>query len=463
MVHRSTRGWSYGSSVSDPRTGEIIKGHVSLGSLRVRQDRLIFEGLLGTDKTGSGEPDDPIELSLARIRQLSAHEVGHTIGLSHNFAASTYHRGSVMDYPAPDVRVTDGKIDVSDVYGVGIGAYDIQAIRWLYKEYENPTQERVESEAIVRSMNNDGLLFLSDSDARSPGASDPRANLWDNGSDAVEGLKTTMAVREIALNKFGRHNLMPNEPLSTIQEVLVPIYLFHRYQIDAAAKTLGGVEYEHVLNSDGRRPFKVVSASRQREALDTLLECLEPSFLDLPSNVTDLIGPRPFGIGGNRELFSTSTSPTFDEQAAVGSAAQIVLNGLLNGTRLTRLAQQKDIDADLPDAKEVLGEITRRVFRTAERGQPEPETIWTVRKLYTTRLMGLASAASLPTSVSGSAQMELERIRELLAPGDPNHEYLAKEIERFIFRPAGTVYPLPSPPEVPPGSPIGCSHYLSGE
>src|SRR5436305_1596376 len=271
-VHRSTRGWSYGGGVIDPRTGEILKGHVTLGSLRVRQDRLIFEGLAGVDKTGTGAPDDPIQLSLARIRQLGAHEVGHSLGLSHNFAASTYGRASVMDYPAPLVGITaDGKLDFSKVYGVGVGAWDDQAIRYGYSEFPPGTDEAQALDAIVRDGLARGLVYLTDQDARPEGSASPLAHLWDNGADAAEGLKHALAVRRIALAHFGEHNIAPGQPLSLLQEVLVPVYFHHRYELEAASKVVGGLQYTYAVRGDGQPPSKPVAAGAQRRARAAVL------------------------------------------------------------------------------------------------------------------------------------------------------------------------------------------------
>ncbi|HSG99675.1 MAG TPA: DUF5117 domain-containing protein, partial [candidate division Zixibacteria bacterium] len=141
-VHRATRGWSYGNSVVDPRTGEVLKGHVTLGSLRARQDYLIAEGIL-SPYHDAGEIDPRMEqLALARLRQLACHEVGHTLGLAHNFAASAHDRASVMDYPYPQVTVEQGgAIDLSDAYGVGIAEWDRVAITYGYQEFAAGTDE----------------------------------------------------------------------------------------------------------------------------------------------------------------------------------------------------------------------------------------------------------------------------------------------------------------------------------
>jgi len=452
-VHRSTRGWSYGASVSDPRTGEIIKGHVSLGSLRVRQDRLIFEGLLGVAKTGSGDADDPVELALARIRQLAAHEVGHTIGLAHNFAASTYDRGSVMDYPAPLVTVKGGRLDVSDAYVVGIGEYDKHAVKWMYSEFDGDEEEALER--ILRDGRRRGLLFLSDQDARSAGAADPRANLWDNGRNATDGLRETMAVRAIALANFSLKNLAEGEPLSTIQEVFVPIFLFHRYQVDAAAKAIGGVYYAHTVNGDGVRPFTHVPGSEQREALQALLDCLDAEFLAVPPHIVRLIGPRNFGIGGSREIFGGRTSPAFDPVSASEAAADAVLAALLNSTRLERVVQQTQRRPDLPSLQDVLRATTDVVFGPAwsrrERGSVE----WAVRSRYLTRLMRTAANPALTLQLRAGARTELLEIRNRLDLTDPMGMLVDAEIDRFLFRPAGTTMALGSAATSPPGSPIG--------
>src|SRR5215204_460186 len=264
-VHRSSRGWSYGSGIVDPRTGEVIKGNVTLGSLRIRQDYMLGTGLIpvfgdaargtrGVCELGAAGGDDAeylaqldssndsARMSLARIRQLAAHEVGHALGLSHNFAASTYGRASVMDYPAPMVGITDGKLDFSRAYATGMGDWDIQAIRYAYSELPSGTNERAALSTIIQENLSRGLIFLTDQDARPEGSASPLAHLWDNGESAVEGLRQALAVRRIGLAGFGERNIAPGQPLALLNEVLVPLYLHHRYQLEATSKLIGGVQ-----------------------------------------------------------------------------------------------------------------------------------------------------------------------------------------------------------------------------
>ncbi|HEY0781572.1 MAG TPA: zinc-dependent metalloprotease, partial [Thermoanaerobaculia bacterium] len=334
-VHRSTRGWSYGGGVIDPRTGEMVKGMVTLGSLRVRQDRMIFEGLAGADKSNSGAPDDPVALSLARIRQLAAHEVGHSLGFSHNFAASTYGgRASVMDYPAPLIGVAqDRTLDFSRAYAVGVGEWDEQAVRYAYSQFAPGTDETAGLAAIAQDSLKRDLLFLTDEDSRPPGAAHPLTNLWDNGPDPVAGLHQALAVRRIGLDHFGEHNLAAGRPLTLLQEVLVPVYFHHRYQLDGAVKAVGGLLYSYALRGDGQPPARPVDAAWQRRAVKEVLRLLDPAELDLPEPLLGLLLPRAPGTALNVELFKGNADPAFDPLAAAATAADMAVSGLLQPER----------------------------------------------------------------------------------------------------------------------------------
>ena len=455
-VHRSTRGWSYGNAVTDPRTGEIVKGHVSLGSLRVRQDRLIFEGLLGVEKTGSGADDDPIELALDRIRQLAAHEVGHTLGLTHNFAASTYGgRESVMDYPAPWIRpAADGGLDTSRAYGVGVGEWDKLSIRYGYSEIPEGTDTQTALDAIVRDGLDRDILFLTDDDARPPGAADPRASLWDNGSDAVDELEDVLEVRRRALDSFGLGNLPTGQPVAFLQEVLVPIYLYHRYQLDAALKTVGGVEYHYAIKGDRQPVTTPISSERQDRALDVILGILDPGALDLPDQVIELLAPRPWRFRRNPELFTGTSELTFDPLAAASTAADQVLGGLLNAERLARAADLHRRHQNMPGPRQILQRIQDSVFTGSGEGERQAAIRRQTHRLLVHRLMSLSTEA-LSGEVRFEADRALERLSDRLAGGSEHDKWLAASIDRFFERPFGAEAQTASAPPLPPGSPIG--------
>jgi len=341
-VHRSTRGWSYGASVVDPRTGEIIKGQVSLGSLRVRQDYLIAQGLLSPFAQGLPADDPMLKMALARLEQLSAHEVGHTIGLMHNYASSMNNRASVMDYPHPMVRLNaKGDIDFSNVYDNKIGEWDKLAITWGYQDFPRGISEASALNKIMADGIGKGLLFISDRDARAPGGAHPKAHLWDNGNDATLELREVMKVRAKALEQFGQNNIRPGMPMAMLEDVLVPVYLYHRYQIEAVVKLIGGVDYAYAVRGDGQASAKVVDKNTQLKALDAILECISPKNLILPDRITELIPPRPAGYEYNRELFKKRTGLVFDNLAPAETAADLPLSFLFNGERLSRLAQQE--------------------------------------------------------------------------------------------------------------------------
>lgn len=351
-INRNERGWSVGGALTDPRTGEMLKGMARMDSHRNRTDYNIYAAFLGADAAAADTA-----FVLARIRQVSAHEVGHTLGLGHNYIASTYDRGSLMDYPAPRIRVTNGRIDISAAYDSGPGAYDVWAIRWGYGVF--PASSESDSlKAIVAEGLRKGYLYLSDGDARPEGAADPRTNLWDDAATAGEFLSHQMAARRLALQTFGLRNIREGEPLALLQDRFPLLYFFHRFALNGVTKTLGGLEYANALRGDGQQATRIISASRQRDAMRQLLGALEPQELAIPDTVLTLFVPR-LDAGSNVELIGQRTAPAFDELGAARTLAQMIVDGILQRERSARMVQYAARTADGYSLQEAIGALVK--------------------------------------------------------------------------------------------------------
>lgn len=450
-LNRSTRGWAYGQSLTDPRTGEIIRGAVNLDSQRIRQDIMIYEALLGTANTGSGLPDDPIQIALSRTRQLAAHEIGHTLGFQHNFAASTYGRASVMDYPAPLIKVTaDEKLDFSDAYLQSVGDWDKQAVKWDYSQFTPNQDEAAELEKIVRDGIARKLLFLSDEDATESTGANPLANRWDNGKDPIKNLETSLKIRAIAMKKFGEANIKAGQPIGTLEEVFGPLYFFHRYDIDSVAKMIGGLHYTHAVKGDGQPPQYPVAPSRQLEAIRALLACVQPGSLQVPASIAKLLGPRPNSYPDG-EIFQKDAPYIFDSLAAATSLADLVFTKVTDPGRCARLIEESARDPKILGLDGLFSAFSLAVADRHGAVKMDSELRTAVQHAWAERLMSLAASASASPAVARTASNQL---RQLLGDKDYEPELLA-EIRRFLNRPLSdakrTALPLPALP----GSPIG--------
>ena len=464
-VHRSSRGWSYGASVHDPRTGEIIKGQVTLGSLRSRQDYLIAEGLVAN--YDEGKPTDPrmLNLVLARTRQLAAHEVGHTLGLSHNYIASTHNRASVMDYPPPTVSLgPDGSVDISDAYATGIGDWDKVAVTWGYQDFTLGTTTQPALDKIIKDAANRGLIFITDFDSRAPGGAHPASHLWDSGTNAVEELNRIMALRAMALESFSEKKVRVGLPMSSMEDILVPVYMYHRYQTEAAVKTLGGLDYTYAVRGDGQKVSQIVPGTEQRAALTALLATLDPKALAIPERLLRLLPPRAHGYPRTREDFRIRTGVTFDALSAAESAADLTASLLLHPERASRLVEYHARDQANPGLAEVLDRLLSATWKSRRpRGTLIAEVGRTVDNVVLYRLMQLAANEEASEQARAIAFWKLTQLRQYLEEhrgisdsedGQAAHYlYAANQIREFEKDPKRITVSKPVDP--PDGAPIG--------
>jgi hypothetical protein len=458
-VHRSTRGWSYGTSIADPRTGEILKGVVTLGSLRVRQDRLLFEGLMApfpaAEQLASLDAAaSTVDVALARLRQLSAHEVGHTLGFNHNFAASSYGRASVMDYPAPRVKITgSGELDLSDAYGVGIGEWDKFSVQYAYSDFPPGTDEGTELAELVRDSIDRKLLFIPNSGIEIH----PLASMWDNGDDPIAEFKHVMRVRRIALARFGQENILAGRPLSDLQSTLVPLYLHHRYQVLAAAKMLDGVYFQYAVRGDGQIPVERVAPARQREALEVLLSALRPAELALPERIRDLIPP-VLSWGTRDEPFPSRQGNLFDPLGAAEIAADLTVSALLDPKRAARLVAQQSHDSQNLGLYELIDAVVQATFDQAAaqdsfEAAVQQEVDWVVLRRLEDLAKDAGTREEVRAIVSSKLRGLLSRLDRSANRPTPHSTAAAEEIRRFLNRPH---VPAAGPRKLttPPGSPI---------
>ncbi len=466
-ANRLTRSWSYGQEVVDPRTGEIVRGAVVLGGGRVRQDINIFEGLVGTKDENTGKADDPVRVALARLRQLGAHETGHALGYSHNFAASTQNRASVMDYPGPRMKIVDGKIDLSDAYAVGIGSWDKFTVDWLYGEPPPGVDPDAFATEKAVKMVASGTRYITDIDSRADNSPTPLASMWDDGADPVAELPHIMKVRAIALSHFGPDVLHAGEPMADLRRKFVPIWLLHRYQVAAAAKSIGGVNYAYTIVGDGQPTPMPVSNSKQEEALTDILATLDAKTLTVPPAMVYMLSA---GIHGrdnpqyDNEILAGAGAAVFDPLIAADVATKLTLSPLLEPLRLNRVYEQHAGDPSLLG----VGELLDKLIAATVDGRTDAVG----RRIAYRTLLDLAEAARNPDTAAGVTALINDRLRlegdklAKAAGSDSDDNAWAHNMARLLDSDAAMKAELaksaPRSPAVPMGMPIGESGWMDG-
>lgn len=460
-VHRATRGWSYGASVVDPRSGEILKGHVTLGSLRVRQDYLIALGLTSPFKGSDVNTTEQKEMALARIRQLSAHEVGHTLGIAHNFSASVNNRASVMDYPHPLITLdAQGDIDLSNAYATDIGKWDKHVINYAYADFANEQQGLAQ---VIKTAKEQGLQYMSDPDARPKSGAEASGHLWDNGEDPVAELTRVMAVRAKALSNFGINSIAQGTPFSELEDTLVPVYNFHRYQVEAAAKVIAGVNYSYAIKGEDEIAQVVVSTEQQQAAIDALLATMTPEFLTLSNDIINLIPPKAYGYYRTRESFSSNTSLSFDPVTAAQASAKHTLSLMLAPARLARLNQQHMLDSTIPSVQNLITEIIFSTIKQDSKTGLNAAVQQRINQQVLDSVLALFHNEKLAAEVRSQVYANLLDLQQWLAGKTSYHfksnalyaqYHLLQQQIAFSLQQGKTII-KEVPVSMPPGSPIG--------
>ncbi len=458
-VHRSTRGWSYGASISDPRTGEIIKGHVSLGSLRIRQDYLIAQALQAPFKTTTADDEFALQMAIARIRQLSAHEIGHTLGFAHNFAASTNGRTSVMDYPHPKFTLKNGHIDFSDAYDTKIGDWDKVTVAYSYQDFPKDINEDEALNTILISAFDNGMRYLSDSDARPKGSASATAHLWDNGGTIYDELNTLLTIRKKAITNFSIDNLKVGEPYTVLEDVFVPLYFLHRFQTEATVKLIGGLEYSYAVKGGNTTIVKKVSGEKERKALASVLKTVQADEIAIPREKLALFPPRAIGYSRSRESFKSKLGVAFDAFSAVETASEMTFSLLLHPQRMSRLINHKSIDNSQLGIVELLDIVVQNTIKVKHKDSYHQELQNIINLKFLEELMYLASNKNQYKQVNAIASYKLNEIKEIIQAKKEKgvqeiyNIALLKMIDDFIKNP--TSFKKTAAPKIPDGSPIG--------
>ncbi len=458
-VDRDERGYSTGGGLTDPRTGEILAARVRLESDRVRTVSRYwqtYEPPVGGGRAGGGGGEDDFEqgfldaglppystpeteqqLVLLRQALLTAHETGHTLGFDHNWNSSMNDRASVMEYPSPRIKITNGKIDLTDAYQKQIGAYDIMTVRYAYTEFP-PAQEKAGLDNIIKDMRKQGLMFTP--------STDPRWNRYDDGPDPAEYMRQTAAQRKILLANYGPAILKDGEPYGDLRGIrLWMTYLHHRWSIDSGVRYIGGMYTNFAVKGETLPPTEIVPAAKQRELLGLLLDDVDPASLAIPEPLlASLTVAVERGAGGGRgargpdqENMESSTGYAFDHLAAARTIAGLVFDQLFEPETAARLIGFADRQPNALTLPETIDTCAKKVF-----GQPASTGMLRslqrqTQRVFLDAVMTLGASPTATPDVKAVVMASVATIKTQVAglkDADPVNEASLRQMERDLTR-----------------------------
>jgi hypothetical protein len=442
-VARTTRGFSWTNFVVDPRTGQILKTLICLDGMRLRADRLLFDALTApyTDHPDLADRDAALR---QRFKLLVAHEVGHTLGLRHQYIGSAQGNSSVMDYPFPNITLdADGIPRLRDVFPNAVGPWDKFMVQYGYQSF-TPDEEAARLADLIDGIERQGFYWMTDEDSNH---ADPFVEKWDFGADPVAALNTVLSIRRAAMQRFSRAAIPANEPLATLQDALVPVYLLHQFAVKPVAAMLGGFTYRHSMR-DGAHP-EPVSPEQQRQALHALLSTLDPATLNPGNHILELMSPRPTTYPATPESFTGSTGVIFDALRPIEDAASITMQEILKPERTAMLAEVSMYDPRAPGLKEVLNTIVDYTWKGQRQDGDVGVAQRAVAVVVVQSLLAAIGQQASTSAVRGTCWLVLDGLQEWMKAHPPTadweetYAYVSHAVQQDPTKFSPNPFPLP--------------------